>query len=100
MDCSYCPREDVGERYERNMVQKLVGERWVPCALRDLKKGDEFRMQFPDGKPLEGLAVDSVFVAAKDPSRAMNENGLNVWGIEAAVKVVKTHADDTAIAAE
>jgi hypothetical protein len=65
---------------KRRIVQKKVDEDWQDCQMKDLRKGDIFRMF--DTKNSDRVG-DSDFKAIENPQLGINEKYPDVWGIKA-----------------
>jgi len=63
-------------------VEVLRDNNWTECRLKDVKKGEKFRMFEFDGSPVLGSVGESVFVADSDPYVGPNgPEGADVWTI-------------------
>ena len=64
-------------------VEKLLYGSWIEVRLKDLRKGDIFRMFEGDGEqePVMDINNDIIFIASSDPYKVEYE-GEEIWGIE------------------
>jgi hypothetical protein len=77
----FIPGLGFSEKKEESLrkVQAYRDDEWKTISMRDMKKGDRFRMFDPSGKPVIGNDGSSVFVANED-ARIMVYDGKETWG--------------------